>query len=188
MAFLHEVENSLNVLTDAGVKRRDVSILHTTTSYPTPMKDVNLRAMKTLSDTFKCDIGYSDHTQGIEVAVAAVALGAKIIEKHFTLNRDLIGPDHKSSLEPQELNKLVRSIKNIELAFGNPDKKPSESEMENIVATRKSIVASKNIKKGDIFSEKNLTTKRPGNGLSPMKWREIIGTIATQNYDPDDLI
>jgi N,N'-diacetyllegionaminate synthase len=152
------------------------------------MEDVNLNAMLTIKNKFNLEVGYSDHTQGIEIAIASVALGAKIIEKHFTLDKNMDGPDHKASLEPHELKAMVNSIRNIEKAFGDGIKKPSKSEINNIEIARKSIVAKTKINKGEIFSEKNITTKRPALGISPMKWDEIIGSIAQRNYEEDELI
>lgn len=183
MATLDEVSQALEIL--KGVK---VSILHCTTEYPCPYEDVNLKAMQTLKDKFNLEVGYSDHTEGIEVAIAAVAMGAAIIEKHFTLDKNMQGPDHKASLEPKELKEMVKCIRNIEKAIGDGQKQPSKSEMKNIKITRKSIVAKCEIKKGEIFNEENLTTKRPGLGTSPMKWDEIIGKTAQKEYKTDDLI
>jgi len=156
--------------------------------YPTPMEDVNLNAMLTIQEEFGVDVGYSDHTLGIEVDIAAVAMGALCIEKHFTLDKTMNGPDHKSSLEPEELKAMVSAIRNIEKAMGNGEKNLSLSESVNIGVARKSIVASQSIKKGGVLTEKNITVKRPGNGISPMKWDSIIGSIATKNYNTDDLI
>jgi len=156
--------------------------------YPTPMEDVNLRAMQTIGRTFDISYGYSDHTLGIEVPTAAVALGAEIIEKHFTLDNTMEGPDHKASLEPQELKAMVKAIRNIEKALGDGIKKPSKSEFPNIKIARKSILAKENIKKGEVFTEKNLCVKRPGDGISPMRWDEILGTYANKNYKKDELI
>lgn len=183
MANLNEIQDALNVLKDC-----DVSLLHCTTEYPCPYDNVNLNAIDTLKKEFKLEVGYSDHTQGIEVPIAAVAKGATIIEKHFTLDRNMEGPDHKASLEPNELKQMVTSIRNIEKAFGNGVKEPQESEKKNIEIARKSIVAKINIKKGEIFTENNLTTKRPGSGISPMKWDCIIGKTATKDYQEDELI
>lgn len=183
MANLNEIRDALNVLKDC-----EVSLLHCTTEYPCPYDNVNLNAIDTLRKEFKLEVGYSDHTQGIEVPIAAVAKGATIIEKHFTLDRNMEGPDHKASLEPNELKQMVTSIRNIEKAFGNGVKEPQESEKKNIEIARKSIVAKINIKKGEIFTENNLTTKRPGSGISPMKWDFIIGKTATKDYQEDELI
>lgn len=183
MSTLTEVEEALNVLTDC-----DVTLLHCTTEYPCPYSEVNLSAIQTLKDKFSLPVGYSDHTQGIEVAIAAVALGAAIIEKHFTLDKAMEGPDHKASLEPIELTQMVKSIRNAELAIGTGEKKPSESELKNIKIARKSIVAKRDIKKGEILSEVNLTVKRPGTGISPMSWDEIIGLTAQKDYKEDEVI
>lgn len=183
MANLNEIQDALNVLKDC-----EVSLLHCTTEYPCPYDNVNLNAIDTLRKEFKLEVGYSDHTQGIEVPIAAVAKGATIIEKHFTLDRNMEGPDHKASLEPNELKQMVTSIRNIEKAFGNGTKEPQECEKKNIEIARKSIVAKINIKKGEIFTENNLTTKRPGSGISPMKWDCIIGKTATKDYQEDELI
>lgn len=189
MSSIIEIKLALEVLIKFGLKKNNITILHCNTEYPTPMKDVNLKAMLTIQQTFGVKIGYSDHTLGIEVPIAAVALGATIIEKHFTLDRNLPGPDHIASLEPAELKAMVKAIRNVELAIsGNGIKEPSESEMKNISIARKSIVAKKPILKGAFFSEENITTKRPGSGISPMKWDEVIGLVASRNFDEDDLI
>ena len=189
MSTLEDIENALNVFLSAGIKRETIYILHCNTEYPTPMKDVNLLAMLAIKNKFKVEIGYSDHTLGIEVPTAAVALGAKMIEKHFTLDRSLPGPDQLASLEPLELKSMVTCIRNVELAIsGNGIKEPSSSELKNMEIARKSIVAKTAINKGDIFSESNITTKRPGNGISPMKWDEVIGKVAKANFNEDDLI
>jgi N,N'-diacetyllegionaminate synthase len=188
MADLGEIEDALDVLINAGTKRENITILHCNTEYPTPYEDVNLLAMNTIREAFKVNVGYSDHTLGIEVPIAAVALGAKVIEKHFTLDKNMLGPDHKASLEPNELKEMIKAIRNIEMALGNGIKKPSKSELKNKEIARKSIVAKKDIKKGEVFSEDNLTVKRPGNGISPMRWNEIIGKIANKNYKKDELI
>ncbi|HOG41886.1 MAG TPA: N-acetylneuraminate synthase family protein, partial [Bacteroidales bacterium] len=165
-----------------------ITVLHCNTEYPTPFKDVNLKAMLTIGDKFGVKIGYSDHTMGIEVPIAAVALGAMVIEKHFTLDKKMEGPDHKASLEPDELKAMVTAIRNIELAFGTGHKSITESERKNLEAARKSIVASRQIKKGELFTEENLTVKRPGNGISPMRWDEVIGQIAKRDFVEDQLI
>jgi len=188
MSTLSEISDALNILTNNGTKKRNITILHANTMYPTPMEDVNLNAMLSIGKTFDVAYGYSDHTLGIEVDIAAVSLGASVIEKHFTLDNTMQGPDHKASLEPHELIAMVRAIRNIELALGSSIKKPTKSESPNILVVRKSIVALKKIKKGDIFSEKNLTTKRPATGISPMKWESIIGTKAQKDYVEDQLI
>ncbi len=186
MCTMDEVEASLKVLKDNGAT--DITLLHCTTDYPAPLESVNLKAMLTLKEKFGCPAGYSDHTKGIEVSVAAVAMGAEVIEKHFTLDRNMPGPDHKASLEPDELKELVNAIRNVEKALGDGNKKPTESELQNRNVARKSIVALKPIKKGELLSEDNLTTKRPGNGISPMRWNEIIGTHAKRDYEEDELI
>lgn len=188
MSDLTDVEKALNVLLENGLKRDDVTLLHVNTEYPTPMEDVNLKAMLTLKEAFKTKVGYSDHTLGIEIPIAATALGAKVIEKHFTLDRCLPGPDHKASLEPDELKAMVHAIHNVEKALGNGIKRPSPSEEKNISVARKSIVANQKIKRGEVLSEENITTKRPGNGISPMEWNKILGRTAIKDFNPDDLI
>jgi len=188
MSNLEEVGNALNILINAGTSKDNITVLHANTMYPTPMEDVNLNAMLTIQKEFGVDVGYSDHTLGIEVDIAAVAMGALCIEKHFTLDKTMDGPDHKASLEPEELKSMVGAIRNIEKAMGNSEKNPSPSESVNIGVVRKSIVASQNIKKGEVLTEKNIAVKRPGNGIIPMKWDSIIGSIATKNYNIDDLI
>lgn len=188
MSELCEVEAALEVLEDNGIGRADVALLHCNTQYPTPMCDVNLRAMEQLAALHPGAVGYSDHTVGIEVPVAAVAMGAHIIEKHFTLDRNLPGPDHKASLEPAELASMVSAIRNIELAIGSGKKHVSDSERPNIVVARKSIVAATDIRKGDLLTENNITVKRPGNGISPMKWDSVLGTAATRDFRADELI
>lgn len=186
MSTLDEVDEAVNVLKNHGTK--DIILLHCTTDYPAPIDSVNLNAMLTLKDRFNYPVGYSDHTRGIEVSIAAVAMGASVIEKHFTLDKTMPGPDHKASLEPCELKQLVTAIRNIERAKGTGEKHPTETEIKNQGVVRKSIVASKAIKKGDIFTEDNLTTKRPGNGISPMNWNKILGTTADRDYEEDELI
>jgi len=188
MAGLGEIAQALDILEKAGLSRSMVTLLHANTDYPTPYQDVNLRAMQTLATEFGVAVGYSDHTDGIEVPVAAVALGALVIEKHFTLDRNFEGPDHKASLEPAELRAMVKSIRNIEQALGSPVKEPSAGERKNIPAARKSIVAACAIKQGELFTEQNLTVKRPGTGISPFRWDEIIGTFAGRDYLTDELI
>lgn len=188
MAEMSEIEDAINVVTSSGTDIKDITVLHCNTEYPTPMQDVNLTAMNTIKDVFKVPIGYSDHTLGIEIPIAAVALGATVIEKHFTLDNSMDGPDHKASLEPQELKKMVAAIRNIEQALGNGIKAPSPSEVKNKPIARKSIVANVDISKGEVFNENNITVKRPGTGISPMKWDEVIGTIANKNYKADELI
>lgn len=188
MSELCEVEAALEVLEDNGIGRADVALLHCNTQYPTPMCDVNLRAIEQLAALHPGAVGYSDHTVGIEVPVAAVAMGARIIEKHFTLDRNLPGPDHKASLEPAELASMVSAIHNIELAIGSGEKHVSDSERPNIVVARKSIVAATDIRKGDLLTENNITVKRPGNGISPMKWDAVLGTAAIRDFLADELI
>lgn len=186
MCELAEIEAALNLLKENGAG--EVSLLHCTTEYPTPYEDVNLKAMQTLKDKFGLRVGYSDHTKGVEVPIAAVAMGAIIIEKHFTLDKNMEGPDHKASLEPHELKQMVDSIRNIEKAMGDGIKKPAASEIKNIAIARKSIVAKKTISTGQIFTEENITTKRPGNGISPMKWNDVLGTKAKRDFAEDELI
>ena len=188
MSTLQEVDDALNVLTGAGTKKENITVLHANTMYPTPFEDVNLNAMLTIQQECGVTVGYSDHTLGIEVDIAAVAMGASFIEKHFTLDKTMDGPDHKASLEPEELKSMVSAIRNIEKALGSSEKRPSPSETVNIDIVRKSIVANQKINKGDILTDKNITIKRPGKGISPMQWDEIIGTIAVKNYKLDDLI
>lgn len=188
MATLAEVEAALEVLEYAGTPRDYITVLHCTTEYPTLMVDVNLRAMLTIRDECGVEVGYSDHTQGNEVAIAAVALGATVIEKHFTIDRNLPGPDHKASLEPDEFKDMVIAIRNIEQALGDGIKRPSAGEIKNKMAARKSIVASRAIKLGEIFDENNLMVKRPGTGISPMRWDEVLGRKASREYAPDELI
>ena len=188
MSDLREIGNALKILINAGTSKDNITVLHANTMYPTPMEDVNLHAMLTIQKAFSVSVGYSDHTLGIEVDIAAVALGASVIEKHFTLDKFMEGPDHKASLEPQELKAMVSAIRNIEKALGSSKKKPSPSESVNIDIARKSIVANQSIKKGDKLSSKNITTKRPGTGINPMQWDEIIGTSAKKDYRMGDLI
>ncbi|MEJ2905681.1 N-acetylneuraminate synthase [Pedobacter panaciterrae] len=189
MATLNEIKDAVAVFVNVGIKKEDITILHCNTEYPTPMKDVNLLAMLHIGKEFKTSIGYSDHTLGIEVPIAAVALGAVMIEKHFTLDKNMEGPDHRASLEPAELKAMSLAIRNIELAIaGSGLKEPSESEMKNIAIARKSIVAKTDINKGDVFSEENLTVKRPGDGISPMRWDDLMGKIAMEDFEADDLI
>jgi N,N'-diacetyllegionaminate synthase len=188
MATLGEIEAALDVLEDAGTPRANVTVLHCTTEYPTPMAEVNLSAMQNIGKALGVAMGYSDHTSGIEVAIAAVALGATVIEKHFTLDRDLPGPDHKASLEPHELKAMVAAIRNIEVALGDGIKRLTPSEERNKSVARKSIVAAVDIHQGEYFTADNLTTKRPGTGISPMRWGEVIGRIAARDFVADDLI
>ncbi|ALZ87504.1 N-acetylneuraminate synthase [Aerococcus urinaeequi] len=186
MSTLEDIRSAIKVLKENGAE--ELTVLHCTTEYPTPFEDVNLRAMNTIKEEFGVKVGYSDHTKGIEVPIAAVALGATVIEKHFTLDRNMEGPDHKASLEPNELKAMVDSIRHIELALGNGMKQPAESEKKNMAVARKSIIASKDIKTGDIFTEENLTVKRPGDGISPMRWFDVIGKYAPRDFEEDELI
>lgn len=186
MATIDEIREAVEILSNNGAGK--ITILHCNTEYPTPMMDVNLKAMNSIQKIFNVDVGYSDHTLGIEVPIAAVALGAKIIEKHFTLDRNMEGPDHQASLEPHELKDMVKSIRNIENALGSGVKKPSQSEIKNINIARKSIVARQKIAKGELFTEENLAIKRPGNGISPMKWFDILGKVSTRDFEEDELI
>lgn len=188
MATTEEARRAIDILTSGPLTTDDITVLHCNTQYPTPMRDVNLRAMLTLRDALGVKTGYSDHTTGIEVPVAATALGAAVVEKHFTLSRELPGPDHKASLEPQELKQMVRAIRNIELALGSSDKHVTDSERGNMAVARKSIVALRDIKEGEILTEENITTKRPSNGISPMRWHEILGTRAIRDFGADELI
>ncbi|MDZ4050812.1 MAG: N-acetylneuraminate synthase [Limnobacter sp.] len=188
MANLGEIEAALNVIEQAGTPRSKVTVLHCTTEYPAPMEDVNLRAMVNLGATFGVKVGYSDHTPGIEVPIAAVALGARVIEKHFTLDRNLPGPDHKASLEPHELKAMIDAIRNIEKAMGDGIKRPTPSELKNKPIARKSIVATQPINTGEVFTTRNLGVKRPGTGISPMLWDEVIGKPAKRSFAIDELI
>lgn len=188
MATLGEVEAALDVLEQCGTPRDRVTILQCNTEYPTPMSDVNLRAMCSMKEAFGVDVGYSDHTAGIEVSIAAVALGATVIEKHFTLDRNLPGPDHKASLEPHELKAMVGAIRNIECALGDGIKRPSPSELKNKPIARKSVVAARAIRAGEHFSADNIAAKRPGSGISPMRWDEVIGRPAPRDFAADELI
>lgn len=186
MSGLEEVRNAWNILKNNGVD--DITLLHCTTEYPAPYDEVNLKVMETLQKEFECPVGYSDHTPGIEVSVAAATMGAAVIEKHFTLDRKMQGPDHRASLEPEELAALVKAIRNVDQAMGCAEKKPTPSEIKNRVVARKSIVAREDVKAGELFTARNLTTKRPGNGISPMKWYEVIGTKAIRDFKKDELI
>ncbi len=189
MADLGEIEDALQVLEQAGTPWENITVLHCNTEYPTPMQDVNLNAMLTIKAAFPgIKVGYSDHTLGIEIPISAAALGATVIEKHFTLDRNMEGPDHRASLEPDELKAMVTAIRNVEQAMGDGLKRPSPSETSNKPIARKSIVAAKGIRKGDIFTEDNLTIKRPGKGISPMRWDELLGQTAHKDYMVDDLI
>lgn len=186
MCELQEIRDAVNVLKDYGTK--DITILHCTTEYPAPPEEVNLNVMHLLREEFGCEVGYSDHTKGIEIPLAAVAMGATVIEKHFTLDRNMSGPDHKASLQPDELKIMVEGIRKIELAKGMAKKQPTQSELKNRIVARKSIVAANRITAGEIFTEKNLTTKRPGNGISPMLWDKVIGLAAKRDFEEDELI
>ena len=188
MATMGEIEAGIGMLEQAGTLRDSITILHCTTEYPTPMNEVNLRAMQSIHTAFGVAVGYSDHTLGIEVAIAAVAMGASVIEKHFTLDRNLPGPDHKASLEPKELKAMVAAIRNIEVALGDGIKRLTPSEARNKPVARKSLVASQAIKAGEVFSAQNITTKRPGTGISPMLWDEIMGRAAPRDFVADELI
>ena len=186
MCSMEEIEAAIKVLKENGT--HDIKLLHCNTEYPTPFEDVNLKAMQTIRDVFGFEVGYSDHTKGIEVPIAAVAMGATVIEKHFTLDRNMEGPDHKASLEPDELTAMVNSIRHIEKSLGTGDKKPSPSEIKNIIVARKSIVAKKKISAGEVITEDLITAKRPGNGVSPMKWFDVVGTKAIRDFEEDELI
>lgn len=188
MADLGEIEDALDALMQAGTPKEKITVLHATTEYPCPIEEVNLRAMQTIRNAFGVKVGYSDHTEGIEVPIAAVAMGASVIEKHFTLDRTMEGPDHKASLEPNELKAMTRAIRKIEQALGNGIKKPSKSETKNIPIARKSIVAVRPIKAGEIFTIDSIAIKRPGNGISPMRWDEMLEKVAQRDYQSDELI
>lgn len=188
MSTSEDIQNAVDVLLRWGKTKDQITILHCNTEYPTPFEDVNLRAMLSIKEHFGTQVGYSDHTRGIEVPIAAVALGATVIEKHFTLDRNMSGPDHKASLEPDELKAMVSAILNIEKALGSSEKKVSDSEQKNIAIARKSIVAARNISKGEILTEENLTVKRPGTGISPMRWEEVLGTTAVRDFQEDELV
>ncbi len=188
MADLKEIEDALNILLQSGTDRTDITILHCNTEYPSPFEDVNLPAMLTIKNAMNVNVGYSDHTLGIEVPIAAAALGASVIEKHFTLDKSMAGPDHKASLEPGELKAMVQAIRNVEKASGDGIKKPSSSELSNKQIVRKSIVARKNIQEGEVFTDQNITLKRHGTGISPMMFDEILGKTAKKNFNYDELI
>ncbi|HYD25605.1 MAG TPA: N-acetylneuraminate synthase [Croceibacterium sp.] len=189
MATLAEIGEAISVLESGGIPRASITVLHCNTEYPTPMSDVNLTAMNTIAAEFGTAVGYSDHTLGIEVPIAAVALGAAVIEKHFTLDRSLPGPDHPASLEPDELAQMVRAIRNIELATqGDGIKRPSASEIKNRAIARRSLVARREIRAGEPFSAENLAAKRPGTGISPMRWDDVVGRPAPRDFAPDELI
>lgn len=188
MSTMNEVKEAIKVLFDNGITKNQLTLLHVTTDYPTKMIDVNLNAMLSMKKEFGVDVGYSDHTEGIEIPVAAAALGAKVIEKHFTLDKNMEGPDHKASLEPDELLKMVKAIRNIEIALGDGVKRPAPGELKNINIVRRSIVSNSKIKKGELLTEKKLIVKRPGNGINPMRWDEVVGSVALKDYEKDDLI
>ena len=188
MSDIEEVCAALEILTSSGTAKENVTVLHANTEYPTPIEDVNLRAMLTMRDTLGVAVGYSDHTLGIEVDIAAAALGATVIEKHFTLDRNMEGPDHGASLEPVELKAMVEAVRNIEKALGSFEKRPSPSEYKNMAVARKSIVAATKIRSGELFTEANLAVKRPGTGISPMQWDAVLGQRAAKDYDKDELI
>ncbi len=188
MSNLEEIKVALTVLVEGGLSKDNIILLHCNTQYPTPYEDVNLRAMLTLREEFGVRVGYSDHTKGIEVPIAAVAMGAEVIEKHFTLDCNMEGPDHKASLEPDQLKAMVDAIRHIECALGDGNKRASASETPNMVVARKSIVASRDIRKGEVLSEENITVKRPGNGISPMLWDSVIGSRAVRDFMYDELI
>ena len=188
MCEMEDVQNAVDVLCKHGLKKEQITVLHCNTEYPTPMQDVNLKAMQEIKDAIGVKVGYSDHTQGIEVPIAAVALGAEVIEKHFTLDRTLPGPDHKASLEPNELKAMVDAIRNIAQALGDGRIHVSESERKNMAIARKSIVAARDINHGEMLTEDNLCVKRPGNGISPMRWEDVIGTCAKRDFKADELI
>ncbi len=188
MASLDEIADAILVLEQSGTSRDSITVLHCTSEYPAPMKDVNLRAMMTIRDQLGVQVGYSDHTLGTEVPIAAVVMGATVIEKHLTLDCKLPGPDHRASLEPDEFKKMVSGIRNIEQALGDGIKRPSNSELKNLPIVRKSLVSQSRIRAGELFSEKNLTTKRPGFGISPMRWNEVVGKVAQRDFDADELI
>ena len=188
MATLGEIEAAIDVLEQAGTLRASMTVLHCNTEYPSPMADVNLRAMQSICEAFGVAVGYSDHTPGIEIPIAAVALGATVIEKHLTLDRNLPGPDHKASLEPGEFAAMVRAIRNIELALGDGIKRPSPSEIKNKPIARKSLVAARAIRAGEPFTQENITAKRPGTGISPMRWDDVIGKAARRDFALDELL
>jgi N,N'-diacetyllegionaminate synthase len=186
MSTMEDIQAALSILRENGAGK--ITVLHCTTEYPAPFEDVNLNAMNTIKKEFNVPVGYSDHTKGIEIPIAAVALGATIIEKHFTLDRNMEGPDHKASLEPDELKAMVSAIRNVEDSLGSGEKKPAASEQKNMAIARKSIVANCKIKKSEVFTEENIAVKRPGDGISPMKWFEVIGQVAIRDFEEDELI
>jgi N,N'-diacetyllegionaminate synthase len=188
MSEMSEIQDALKVLQEHGAKKENIVVLHCNTEYPTPFEDANLRAMLSIEKQFDVKVGYSDHTAGIEAAVAAAALGATVIEKHYTIDKTMEGPDHAASLDPQELKALISAVRNIEKAMGTGYKAPSPSELKNKAIARKSIVAARDIKAGEIFTEDNITIKRPGSGISPMMWFDILGKAAVRNFQTDELI
>lgn len=188
MSNLGEIEAAIDVMEKAGTSRERIVVLHCNTEYPVPMAEVNLRAMRSIGEAFGVKVGFSDHTEGIEIAIAAVALGATVIEKHFTLDRNLPGPDHRASIEPGELGRMIRSIRNVELAMGDGVKRPSVSELKNITLSRKSLVASRPIAAGERFTPENMAVKRPGTGMSPMLWDAVVGQEARKPYSVDEMI
>ncbi len=188
MSKLQEIRDAVDILISSGTKKKYITVLHCTSEYPAPIGEINLNAMQTIRDSLKIKVGYSDHSLGIEVPIAAVALGASVIEKHFTLDRSMSGPDHKASIEPNELRGMIKSIRIVEKILGNGIKRPLSSEKKNIQIVRKSIVAKIQIKKGEKFTVDNLTVKRPGNGICPMKWNEVIGQTSPKKFDTDELI
>ncbi|MEE8423544.1 MAG: N-acetylneuraminate synthase [Thermodesulfobacteriota bacterium] len=188
MANLQEIGDALDILIEAGTKKNNITVLHCNTEYPTPKEDVNLLAMQTIKETFKINVGYSDHTEGIEVPIAATALGATVIEKHFTIDKSMEGPDQMASLEPSELRAMVKAIRNTEKIMGDGIKKPSPSEMDNMRVVRKSIVTTRDVKKGEILREEDIAVKRPGNGINPMEWEKVIGSAASRDFCKDELI
>ena len=188
MSNLGEIEAAIDALEKAGTPRARIVVLHCNTEYPAPMAEVNLRAMQSIGDAFGVKVGFSDHTEGIEIAIAAVALGATVIEKHFTLDRNLPGPDHRASIEPGELGRMIRSIRNVEMAMGDGVKRTGAGEERNRPIARKSLVAARSIAKGELFSESNMTVKRPGTGISPMSWDEVVGRISVRDFVQDELI
>lgn len=188
MSTIPEIKNAIDILVKEGTSSSKITVLHCTSAYPAPYSDINLRAIKTIREQLNTEVGYSDHSLGIEVPIAAVALGASIIEKHFTLDKNMAGPDHKASLSPQELTQMILAIRNVENSLGSDEKRVTESERENMKVIRKSIVAKRSIRIGEIFSEENITTKRPGTGLSPLFWDQIIGKASDRDYEEDDLI
>jgi N,N'-diacetyllegionaminate synthase len=188
MSTLKDIEDCLNLIVASGTDKNKITLLHCTTEYPAPLKDVNLKAMLTLGNTFNVNVGYSDHTKGIEISIAAAALGATVIEKHFTLDNTMEGPDHPASLEPQELAEMIRCIRNVDSAMGDGNKQIATSEEKNIVIARKSILAAHDIEEGEIFTDDNLIVKRPGSGINPMRWNEVIGKKAKRRFSKDEFI